>query len=136
MSRLETVRRVAELREAAARAGVAAAQAARAAAEHEHDRRRAALAATGLSAGAALQVRAELASNERLAGAVTAARSEVGAREQDRSAAVTGWVDAARRARLLDEVCTRHREQRELGRERSTQHLLDDLSARRTRGSA
>ena len=136
MNRLETVRRVAELREAAARAAVGAAQAARMQAEQEHERRQGALAGAGLSAGGALQVRAALASAERLADAVTAARAQVRARDDERGAAVTGWVDAARRARLLGEVCTRHREQTELGRERSTQHLLDDLSASRTRRSA
>ena len=136
MSRLETVRRVAELREAAARATVGAAQAARAQAEREHERRRTALAGTVLGAGTAMQVHADLAGAERLADGVSAARAEVRVRDDERSAAVSGWVDAARRARLLGEVCTRHRELRELGQERSTQHLLDDLSATRTRRSA
>jgi len=133
VSRLETVRRVAELREAAARAAVAAAQAARTEAEAEHGRRVAALSGVALSAGTAAQAHAELAGAGRLAEGVTAARHAMSAREDERGAAVTGWVDAARRARLLGEVCTRHREQRDARLERSTQHLLDDLSASRTR---
>lgn len=131
-SRLETVRRVAELREAAARAAVAAAQAARVQAEQEHVERVAAVAGRRLNAGPADGVRDQLAATARLADAAGAAARAVALREDDRRAAVAGWVDATRRARLLGEVCTRHREERESALEKQTQHLLDDLAGSRT----
>lgn len=134
-SRLETVRRVAELREAGARAAVAAATAARSAAEQHHAERLTALAGLRLTGGSSALLRSEMDGAARLGASMTEARQSADAREQERSAAVAGWVDATRRAQLLTEVCARHREQRAAGAELADQHLLDDLAARRTRRS-
>lgn len=131
-SRLETVRRVAELREAAARATVAAAQAARAQAEQDHAERVDALAGRRVSAAPAGAVRSQLDATARLADAAGAAARAVALREDDRRAAVQGWVEATRRARLLGEVCSRHREERATALELQTQQLLDDLAGSRT----
>ena len=131
-SRLETVRRVAVLRTTAARAAVGAAGARQQTAQAHHEARVAGLAGTRLVAGTAAEVQAGLQSLARLADDVNEAGREVRLREDERRTAVLGWTDAARRARLLDDVCARHRAERDAAAEKRTQHVLDDLAARRT----
>lgn len=130
-SRLETVRRVAVLRTAAAKAAVGAAGVRCQTAERHHADRVEGLARTRLHGGRAGDVQTGLATLARLADDVAAAGREVGLREQERRQAVAGWTDATRRARLLDDVCARQRGEREAAGEKRTQHLLDDLAARR-----
>lgn len=130
-SRLDTVRRVAEMRTAAARAAVGAAGARHATAQRHHEAKVAGLAGTHLSGGTAAEVQAGLAVLSRLADDVTQAGREVLLREDERRTALAGWSDAARRARLLDDVCARHRADHEAGVEKRVQSQLDDLAARR-----
>lgn len=130
-SRLETVRRVAVLRTAAARAAVGAAGVRRDTAVAHHTDRMTALSGNVLPPGSAGEVVAGLDAVARLAQAVTDAAGEVLLREQERTDALAGWSDAARRARLLEDVCARQRAEREATAELRAQHLLDDLAGRR-----
>ena len=130
-SRLDTVHRVARLREAGARAAVAVAQRAHAQAAQEHAGHLAALGASTVTAGTSGHVQAGFAGVERHADTVAAAGTLVLEREQDRQAALSGWVLATRHERLLGQVCERHRSEAAEHAERRTQRLLDDLAGRR-----
>jgi flagellar export protein FliJ len=132
-SRLETVRRVAVLRTTAARAAVGAAGARRDLARAHHAEQVAELAGSAVSGGSSAEVQARFLGIQRLADDVTQAAQEVQVREQERETALAGWSHSARRARLLDDVCARHRAEHEAAGELRTQHLLDDLAARRGR---
>jgi hypothetical protein len=130
-SGLQTVRRVAELREAGARNAVAAATQARADAEQVAADRLAQLEASTLPGGNAGALRAAAEVRSRLAVASTQARREVAEKEVHRREAVIAWSAASRRTTVLTEAVDRQRAELEAVRHTGVQRMLDDLAARR-----
>lgn len=130
-SGLQTVRRVAELREAGARNAVAAATQARADAEQVAADRLAQLEASTLPGGNAGALIAAAEVRSRLAVASTQARREVAEKEVHRREAVTAWSAASRRTTVLTEAVDRQRAELEAVRNTGVQRMLDDLAARR-----
>ncbi len=132
--RLDTVLRVAALRQAGARAAVGAATAAVAVAERDRDAALTDARAAGAPNGPVPVAQAQLAGGVRRAEAAGTAELVVQARRDDRTAALQAWASAARRERLLAEVCARHRTEAAEAAERRTQSQLDDLAGRRPTG--
>lgn len=130
-SGLQTVRRVAELREAGARNAVAAATQAQAEAEHAAVQRLALLEASTLPGGAAGELIAAAAARSRLAVASTQARREVAEKEVHRREAVSAWSAASRRTSVLTGAVDRQRAEQEAAHHLGVQRMVDDLAARR-----
>ncbi|MDP9407744.1 MAG: hypothetical protein M3P95_07745 [Actinomycetota bacterium] len=130
-SGLQTVRRVAELREAGARNAVAAATQARADAEQAAVERLAQLEANMLPGGSTGALIAAAEVRSRLAVASTQATREVAEKEVHRREAVGAWSAASRRTSVLTEAVDRQRAELEAVRHTGVQRMLDDLAARR-----
>ena len=128
---LQTVRRVAELREAGARNAVAAATQARADAERAAAERLALLEASALPGGSAGELIAAAEVRTRLAAASTQARREAAEKEVHRREAVSAWSAATRRTTVLTEAVDRQRAEHDAVRNLGVQRMLDDLAARR-----
>ncbi len=134
MSRLDTVHRVARLREAGARARFAAASFAYADALSACTEREQRLAATRLVGGSAPQVQGQLDVAGRAGDAVGAARVRAAELQHDRDGALRGWTEATRDEHLLATACDRARLGIEAERERRDQRMVDDLTGRRPEG--
>lgn len=133
-SGLQTVRRVADLREAGARTAVAAATRARAEAERVAAEREAQLAASELPGGRAGELIAAAETRSRSAVTSMKARRDAADAEVQRREAIRAWTAAARRTSVLGEAVERQRLQTETARHAAVQRTLDDLAARgRTR---
>jgi hypothetical protein len=130
-SGLQTVRRVAELREAGARSAVAAAAQAQAEAERAAVERLALLEASTLPGGAAGDLIAAAATRSRLAAASTQARRDVAEKEVHRLGALSAWSAASRRTTVLTGAVDRQRAEQEAAHHLGVQRVLDDLAARR-----
>jgi flagellar biosynthesis chaperone FliJ len=130
-SGLQTVRRVAELREAGARNAVAAATQARADAERAVVERLAQLEASTLPGGSAGDLIAAAEVRSRLAAASTQARREVAEKEVRRREAVSAWSAASRRTSVLTGAVDRQRAEHDAAQNLDVQRMLDDLAARR-----
>jgi hypothetical protein len=135
-SRLDSVLRVAELREVQARRDLLAANAARAAAAAAHQQRLSRLSAAETPYGAGDDLRHAVAVRHLRVVAATDAAAE--ARQADAAGAVahTGWVDAARRAQLVERLVERQRAEAQADRERAEQRELDDRAGSVRRGWA
>ena len=129
-SRLETVRRVALVRETAARAAAAALQRAHAEAGATRVARVEELSRTGFRSGSAQLALADGAQRGRLSASVTDASADLAAADVQRLIGVQSALTATRNARLLDKVCDRHRSEALAAGEAVTQRLLDDLSGK------
>lgn len=130
-SGLQTVRRVAELREMGARSAVAAATTAAAEAEQTALRRLALLEASTLPGGSAGELIAAAEVRARLAGASSQARRDAAEKERERQSAVDAWSAASRRTTVLTGAVDRQRAEQEAIRNLGVQRMLDDLAARR-----
>ena len=131
--RLATVLRVAALQETLARA-----QAGRAGvAVHEAgllvQQRRDALAGSAVSGGTPAALQQALSLSALRAQAVTAAQEGEAQAEAARAGALDGWTRARARARLLEELDDRLRQQEQADEIAAAQKLADDLSSGRRR---
>ena len=135
-SRIATVVRVAEIRETAARAQVAAATRDRDEARRALGQRQADLAQTSLTGGTATEMLRSVQVQGLRADATVAAALTADTAETSRSTALTTWSDLANRARLLRDLETRQKAARVAAADASTQKLLDDLAASRAAGKA
>lgn len=135
-SRLGAVLRVAELREVQARRDLLAANAARAAAAAAHAHSLARLSETEAPYGAGGDVQRAVA--VRHLRVVSATDTAAQSRQADTAGAVahSGWVEAARRAQLVERLVERQRAEAAAERERAEQRELDDRAASPRRGWA
>jgi len=133
VSRLATLVRVAELREAAARSQAARALAASAAAHHALEESVAVLRSGGIVGGGRHAL--EQSAQQQLVRADAVRQAEAAAAEADRLRleAVRGWTESQRRQRLFAELHERHRETERLRQEKAEQQLADELAASRLR---
>lgn len=136
-SRLDTVRKVADLRRAGARSAVATATLARDAARESERRRTEQLGGHERAVSDAGPERpatafaAQALGLSRLAGDVLDARRAVSSREAERDSALQTWLAASRHARLLESWCDRAAAAQLARAEGLEQRLLDDLASRR-----
>ena len=128
---LATVLRVAELRERAARASVAAANGAVARARTQEEVRRGLLAAAALGTGEVGGFLDDARRRELRAAALRASEDATLDAEVVRDSAVTEWSAAAARVHALEELRQRHADAVAAGEQRAEQRLLDDLAGRR-----
>ena len=134
-SRIATVVRVAEIRETAARAQVAAATRDRDLAQRALSQRQAELAQTSLSGGTAVDLLRSVQIQGLRADATVAAAVTADTAQTTRDTSVRAWADLANRARLLRDLETRQKAAQVAAADAATQKLLDDLAASRAAGS-
>ena len=128
--RMDTVLRVAELREKAARIDLSAAQSAMVASQAASRARLQELHALRASeGGSAAAFRAAQRTAELRAGATSEARADEEKAAQAKAEALAAWTTAAQREKALETLAARQREEAHAERERQEQRVLDDLSA-------
>ncbi len=131
--RLVTVLRVAALQERLAKAEAGRAAVAVEDARAVHAERSELLASSRLAVGDPASLQRARALQQLRAQAVGQAHLDTRAAEAARAGALAGWTAARSRHRLLEELDTRVRAEREADEIRSAQALADDLSSGRRR---
>jgi len=132
-SALPTLLRVAELREAVARADAGRALVAQADATAERDLRARALGELPSPAAGATSLEQVAQLGRWRAEALRVAEGELTHAQAARATAVEGWTETRRRHQLLEGLADRARAARDEEREKVAQRLADDLSSSRER---
>jgi hypothetical protein len=130
-SAVQTLVRVAELKEAVARGEAARALRASREAGEAIDAARDSLRQAGLAGGSRAALESTTAVRLWRAEAVTVAEVAAAQLDLERQEAITAWVESRRRHRLFESLAARKHEERVVAQEKAEQALADELATSR-----